>query len=77
MVDVSTGLIALASGLAIGLSAIAAAIAEKEIGVAAVGARAGKEELFGKGLVLTVIPETIVIFGLVVAILILNLAKGG
>ena len=77
MVDVSTGLIALASGLAIGLSAIAAAIAEKEIGVAAVGPMAEKEELFGKGLVLTVIPETIVIFGLVVAILILNLAKGG
>jgi len=75
--DISTGLIALASGLAIGLSAIAAAIAEKDIGVAAVGAMAEKEELFGKGLVLTVIPETIVIFGLVVAILILNLAKGG
>ena len=75
MADISTGLIAMASGLAIGLSAIAAAIAEKEIGVAAVGAMAEKEELFGKGLVLTVIPETIVIFGLVIAILILNLAK--
>ena len=74
-VDISTGLIAMASALAIGLSAIAASIAEKEIGVAAVGAMAEKEELFGKGLVLTVIPETIVIFGLVVAILILNLAK--
>ena len=73
--DISTGLVALGSGLAIGLSAIAAAIAEKEIGVAAVGAMAEKEELFGKGLILTVIPETIVIFGLVVAILILNLAK--
>jgi V/A-type H+/Na+-transporting ATPase subunit K len=73
-VDMGTGLIALASGMAIGLSAIAAAIAEKEIGVAAIGAMAEKEELFGKGLVLTVIPETIVIFGLVVAILILNLA---
>ncbi len=76
-VDLGTGLIALASGAAIGLSAIAAAIAEKEIGVAAVGAMAEKEELFGKGLVLTVIPGTIVIFGLVVAILILNLASGG
>lgn len=70
----SVGLIALGSGLAIGLSAIAAAIAEKEIGAAAVGAMAEKEELFGKGLILTVIPETLVIFGLVVAILILNLA---
>lgn len=74
---IEIGLIALGSGLAIGLSAIAAAIAEKEIGAAAVGAMAEKEELFGKGLILTVIPETLVIFGLVVAILILNLAKGG
>lgn len=73
-VELSAGLIAIGSGLAIGLSAIAAAIAEKEIGVAAIGAMAEKEELFGKGLILTVIPETLVIFGLVVAILILNLA---
>ena len=75
--DISTGLIAIGSGLAIGLSAIAAAIAEKEIGAAAVGAMAEKEELFGKGLILTVIPETLVLFGLLVAIFILNLAKGG
>ena len=75
--DISTGLIAIGSGLAIGLSAIAAAIAESTIGAAAVGAMAEKEELFGRGLILTVIPETLVIFGLVIAILILNLAKGG
>ena len=74
-VDLSTGLIAIASGLAIGASAIAAALAEKGIGVAAIGAMAEKEELFGKGLILTVIPETIVIFGLVIAYLILQLAK--
>ena len=74
-IEIGTGLIALGSGLAIGLSAIAAAIAESTIGAAAVGAMAEKEELFGKGLILTVIPETIVIFGLVVAILILNLGK--
>jgi len=72
--DISTGLIAIGSGIAIGLSAIAAAIAEKEIGAAAVGAMAEKEELFGKGLILTVIPETLVIFGLVIAYLILQLA---
>jgi len=75
--DISTGLIAIGSGIAIGLSAIAAAMAESTIGAAAVGAMAEKEELFGKGLILTVIPETLVIFGLVVAMLILNLAKGG
>lgn len=70
----SAGLIAVGAGLAVGLSAIAAGIAEANIGAAAVGAIAEKEEMFGKGLIFTVIPETLVIFGLVVAILILNLA---
>lgn len=75
MATEAAGLVAIGAGLAFGLSAIAAAIAEKQIGAAAVGAMAEKEELFGKGLILTVIPETIVIFGLVVAILIIGLAK--
>jgi V/A-type H+-transporting ATPase subunit K len=74
MVDVNTGLIAIGAALSIGLTAIGTAIAEKAIGTAAIGAMAEKEELFGKGLILTVIPESIVIFGLVVAILILGLA---
>jgi V/A-type H+/Na+-transporting ATPase subunit K len=70
----AAGLVAIGAGLAFGLSAIAAGIAEKQIGAAAIGAMAEKEELFGKGLILTVIPETIVIFGLVVAILLMGLA---
>ena len=74
MVDMNTGLIAIGAGLAVGLSAISAGIAEKAIGSAAIGAMVEKEELFGKGLILTVIPETIVIFGLVVAILIIQMA---
>ncbi|HLD83443.1 MAG TPA: V-type ATP synthase subunit K [archaeon] len=65
------GMTALGAGLAIGLTAMAAAYAEKEIGAAAVGAMAEKEQLFTKGLILTVIPETLVIFGLVVALQIL------
>jgi len=77
MVDTGTGLIAVGAAIAIGATAIASGIAEKSIGAAAVGAMAEKEELFGKGLILTVIPETLVIFGMVVAILILNLAQGG
>ncbi len=60
------------ASLAIGLTGIAAAIAEKSIGAAAVGAMAEDEKLFGKGLILTVIPETIVIFGLVVAIMLIG-----
>lgn len=74
MADFGTGLIALSAGLAISVTAIASAIAEKQIGAAAVGAMAEKEGLFGKGLILTVIPETLVIFGLVVAILIIGMA---
>ena len=65
---------ALSAAIAIGSTAIAAAMAEKSIGTAAVGAMAEKEELFGKGLIMTALPETLVIFGLVVAILILQLA---
>ncbi|MBU0535941.1 MAG: V-type ATP synthase subunit K [Nanoarchaeota archaeon] len=75
MTDLGTGLIALSAGLAISVTAIATSIAEKQIGTAAVGAMAEKEGLFGKGLILTVIPETIVIFGLVVAILIIGMAS--
>jgi len=72
MVDIGTGLIALSAGIAIGVSAIAAAWAEQQIGAAAVGATAENEKLFGKVLILTVIPETIVIFGLVIAYLLIQ-----
>lgn len=68
MVD-AEGLIAIGAGLAVGLAGIGSGIAEANIGAAAVGAMAENEKLFGKGLILTVIPETIVIFGLVISIL--------
>ena len=74
MAGEDAAMIGMAAAIAIGASAIATAMAEQKIGAAAVGAFAEKEELFGKGLILTVIPETIIIFGLVVAILILGLA---
>ena len=41
------------------------------IGSAAVGATAENKDIFGLVLLLTVIPETIVIFGLVVGLLLL------
>jgi len=63
------GLIALGAGLAVGLAGLASGLAEKDIGSAAIGAMAENEKLFGKGLILTVIPETIVIFGMIVGIL--------
>ena len=69
---IGAGLVAIAAAIAVSASAYASAIAEKEIGAAAVGAMAEDEKLFGKGLILTVIPETLVIFGLVVAILLIG-----
>ena len=51
------GLIAIGAGIAVGLTGLASAFAEKEIGSAAIGAMAENEKLFGKGLILTVIPE--------------------
>ena len=62
---------AIGAGLAVGLAGIGTGIAQQSIGAAAVGATAEDEKNFGKGLTLTVIPETIVIFGFVVAMLLL------
>jgi V/A-type H+/Na+-transporting ATPase subunit K len=64
---------AIGAGLAVGLAGIGSGIAEKDIGAAAVGAIAENPAFFGQGLIFTVIPETIVIFGLVVAILLMFL----
>ncbi len=73
-VDIGTGLLAIGAGLAVGLSAIGAGIAEKSIGAAAVGAIVEDRKNFGVALLFTVIPETIVIFGLVIAIMVLQIA---
>lgn len=66
------GLIAMAAALAMAGTGIATAWAEKVIGAASVGALAEKPELFGRVLPLIVIPETIVVFGLVIAFLLLG-----
>ena len=72
MVEASQmGMKAIGAALAVGLTGIASGIAEMTIGSAAVGATAENRDMFGLALLLTVIPETIVIFGLVVALLLL------
>ena len=65
------GMKAIAAAIAVGATGIAAALAEMSIGSAAVGATAENKDVFGLVLLLTVIPETIVIFGLVVALLLI------
>lgn len=66
------GLQAIGAGIAIGLAALGTAWAQASIGASAVGAMAEDDSLFGKGLIMTVIPETMVIFGLVVSLIALG-----
>jgi len=61
----STGM----DALAVGLAGLGAGYAERGIGSAAVGAVAEDEDLFVQALILTVLPETILIFALVAMIL--------
>jgi len=55
-----------AAAIAVGLAALGSGYAERGIGSAAVGAIAEDDSLFGQGLILTVLPETLVILALVV-----------
>ena len=64
-------LIALAAALAIGVPAFATAWVQSRIGSAGAGAIAEKPELRGVVVVMLAIPETLVILGFVVAVLIL------
>ncbi|ACV11609.1 A-type ATP synthase subunit K [Halorhabdus utahensis DSM 12940] len=58
-----------AAALGVGFAALAAGYAERGIGSAAVGALAEDDSLFGQVLILTVLPETLVILALVVVFL--------
>jgi V/A-type H+-transporting ATPase subunit K len=67
---VSWGL--MAAAIAAGLSAAGAAYAVAHVGSAAVGALAERPELLGRVLIFVGLAEGIAIYGLIVAILILN-----
>lgn len=64
-------LISFAAALAIGLPALATAWAQSKIGAAGAGTLAEKPELSGTIIILIAIPETMVILGFVVAVIIL------
>jgi V/A-type H+-transporting ATPase subunit K len=68
--------LSLAAALAVGLPALATAWAQSRIGPAAAAALAEKPELSATAIILVAIPETMVILGFVVAVLIL-LEGGG
>jgi V/A-type H+-transporting ATPase subunit K len=63
-----------AAAVAAGLSTLAAGYAVAVVGSAAVGALAEKPELLGRMLILVGLAEGIAIYGLIVAVLILNRA---
>ncbi len=67
----ATGLVALAAALAVGLCAIATGIAQSRIGAAGCGALAEKPEVSGTVIVLVAIPETMVILGFVIGVVLL------
>lgn len=66
------GLVAIGAGLAVGLAGLGTGIAQRDIGAAAVGATAENEGFLGKSLIYVALPETIVLFGLLIAFLLLG-----
>jgi V/A-type H+-transporting ATPase subunit K len=67
------GLIAISAAIAIGVPALATALAQSRIGAAMAGAVAERPELVGSAIILVAIPETMVILGLVIAFMITTL----
>ncbi len=65
-------LLAVSAAIAVGVSAIATAWVQSRIGSAGAGALAEKPEVRGAIIVMLAIPETLVILGFVVAVLILT-----
>jgi V/A-type H+-transporting ATPase subunit K len=65
--SIGAGLIGVGAGLAIGLAAIGVGIAQAAIGSAGAGTLAERPQAFGQILIYLVIPETLIIFGFVIA----------
>jgi V/A-type H+-transporting ATPase subunit K len=69
--DLAIGLIALGAALAVGICAVGTGIAQSRIGAAGAGTIAEKPETVGSIILLVAIPETMVILGFVIAIVML------
>ena len=63
----NSGWIAVGMGLAVGLSALGTGLAQARIGAAGLGSAVEKPESLGLALIFLLLPETLVIFGLVIA----------
>ena len=69
--DIAVGLIAASAAIAVGLCAIGPGLAQSRIGAAGAGTIAEQPEATGTIILLLAIPETMVILGFVVAIVML------
>ncbi len=69
---IGAGLLGIGAGLAIGLAAIGVGIAQAAIGSAGAGTLAERPQAFGQILIYLVIPETLIIFGFVIAFFLNN-----
>jgi len=70
VLEVSTGIAAIAAGLSIGLAGLSA-IGQGIVSGAAISGTLKRSDSMGKGLILAVMPETFAILGLLIAILIM------
>ena len=67
----AAGLVAVGAALAVGLTALGTGIAQSRIGAAGAGTIAEKPDTAGTVILLIAIPETMVILGFVIAIILL------
>jgi V/A-type H+/Na+-transporting ATPase subunit K len=70
--NMGLGLLGIGAGLAVGLAGIGTGNAQANVGAGGTGAMAEKPELFTNVLILFAIPETIVILGFVIAIMLVG-----
>jgi V/A-type H+-transporting ATPase subunit K len=69
--EAEAGMLAIGAGLAVGLAGIGTGLGQKDAAAAAIGAITEDKSMFGKAMIFVVLPETIVIFGLVIAFMII------
>ncbi len=69
-VPLGAGLVAVGAGLAVGIAGLSA-IGQGVAAAGAIGAYSEKDEVFGKGIVFSALPETQAIYGLLVAIMLM------
>ena len=71
MVGEVLDLVPIGAAMAVGFGTLAAGYAESSIGAAAMGAIAEDAKTFGPALLLTVIPESLAVFGLIIGLMLI------